>query len=500
MAPSPDAAADAGRVGLCPLAQLRALARRLSGLRVTVMGLGLFGGGEGAVRFLARRGARLTVTDLKPAERLAPVLERLGRLEARYRLGEHVEADFTRADLVVANPAVPRGSPYLHAARDAGVPVTSPMNLFLALCPARIAAVTGSNGKSTTTALLAAMLGGTGRPVWLGGNIGLSLLPSLEHISPADSVVLELSSFQLQDAAWLRWSPHVAVVTNITPNHLDRHPSFEDYVAAKRGIIAHQGPDDFAVLNARDEVLGRWMAEGTAGRLVTFDSAPPAGPPGDGVSLRQGRLVWCSGGAHEVLCLREDVPLLGMHNVENAMAAAAAARYLGARSEDIRQALATFVGLEHRLELVGVFGGVRYYNDSYSTTPASGVAAVSSFAAPVVVIAGGYDKKLDLTPFARAAAASAQVVITVGQTGGFLARRTRQESLYLGRAVLVREAATLEEAVGLAGRLAMPGTAVVFSPACASYDMFENYEQRGRVFKELVRRRGAGGTRSRKGA
>jgi len=478
--------ADAEPVRLCSADQLRNIVPRLDGMRVTLMGLGLFGGGEGAARFLVGCDAHLTVTDLRPAGRLGPTLDHLRGLPITYRLGEHVEDDFVRAALVVANPAVRRDNRFLRLAQGAGVPITSDMDLFLALCPAAVAAITGSNGKSTTTALLATMLRSAGRKVWMGGNIGISLLPSLQFIAPTDLVVLELSSFQLEDAAALPWSPHVAVVTNITPNHLDRHESFEAYAEAKRAIVRFQRPQDFAVLNAHNSVLRSWAQTGMPGELLFFDSTPGSGELLHGVSLVGDRLVWRNGTRHEVICLRERVPLPGVHNTENAMAAAAAARCLGAASDQIRESLSCFVGLEHRLELVGEFDGLRFYNDSYSTTPAAGIAAVSSFRPPLTLIAGGYDKKLDLTPFACAAAKSVAVLITIGKTGPLLAQKVREESARSGRSVVVREASTLDEAVLAAYRLSVPHSAVIFSPGCASFDMFENYNHRGKVFKELL--------------
>lgn len=491
---------DAGPVGLCSRAALCEAVSRLRGMRVTLMGLGLFGGGEGAARFLVDREAELTVTDLRPAERLGPTLEHLKGLPITYRLGEHVAADFEQAGLVVASPAVPRTSPFLRVAQRAGAPVTSPMDLFLALCPAPVAAVTGSNGKSTTTALLAAMLGGAGHKVWLGGNIGISLLPALPFIAPTDLVALELSSFQLEDAAFLPWSPHVAVVTNITPNHLDRHGTLEVYAEAKRGIVRFQGPQDFAVLNARNPILKGWAEAGVPGTLVFFDPAPEAGALLPGVSLVGDRLVWRMGDRHQVICRREDVPLLGLHNTQNAMAAVAAARCLGAEAEQIREALLSFTGLEHRLEPVGEFGGLRFYNDSYSTTPAAGVAALASFPGPMTLIAGGYDKKLDLSPFVRAIAGSVSVLVTIGKTGPFLAQKVREECASAGRRAVVKEAATLDEAVLAARDLSSPGSVVLFSPGCASYDMFENYSHRGKVFKDLVRAKLAQADPKRQGA
>jgi UDP-N-acetylmuramoylalanine--D-glutamate ligase len=311
-------------------------------------------------------------------------------------------------------------------------------------------------------------------------------------MSPADTVVLELSSFQLEDAVSLQWSPHVAVVTNITPNHLDRHGTMEAYAEAKRTIVRFQGPDDFAVLNAQSEILRDWNLRGLAGRSLWFDSEPTAGGLPDGVSLIAGRLVRREGPRHDVLCAQEDIPLLGMHNVENVMAAAAGAGCLGADSEAVRTALSTFVGLEHRLELVGEFRGMRFYNDSDSTTPASAVAAVRSFNGPVTLIAGGYDKKLDLGPMAREAAVGAEALITMGQTGPVIAQRAREESAFSGRSLMVREVTTLRDAVDAAAELSMPGTTVLFSPGCASYGMFENCDQRGESFKQLVRARFTG--------
>ncbi|MFO8008067.1 MAG: UDP-N-acetylmuramoyl-L-alanine--D-glutamate ligase [Candidatus Brocadiia bacterium] len=474
-------------VALCPSGQLRALLGALDGRRVTLMGLGLFGGGEGAARFVVERGARLVITDLRDADALSEPLARLGDLGVECVLGRHRAEDFTECDLVIANPAVSRSNTYLRAAQAAGIPITSPMNIFLACSPAPVAAVTGSNGKSTTTALLAAMLEAAGRRVWMGGNIGVSLLPLLGEIETQDIVVLELSSFQLSDAGALPWSPHLAVVTNLTPNHLAWHGGFRAYAAAKRNIVRHQGDSDFAVLNGRSQVLCGWVREGVPGRAVLFDSNPRPGRLGDGMILVGDRLVWRQGRRDQVVCTTHDVPLPGFHNVENAMGAAAGALCLGADGPAVREALSTFVGLAHRLEPVGEWHGVRFYNDSYSTTAESVVAALESFRGPLLLIAGGYDKHLDLSAIAEAAARRVEVLVTIGQTGPELAQQTRREGVYVGRTVLVREADSLREAVLTARGLAMPGTAVVFSPGCASYDMFDNYRHRGEEFKRVVK-------------
>ncbi len=476
---------DVHRVRFCSRQQLLDLVARLQGLRVTLMGLGLFGGGVGAARFLAERCARVTVTDLRNARQLGESIRALDGLPVEYRLGGHDQRDFREAELVVAGPGVPRTSPHLRLAAAAGVPITSPMNIFLALCKGRVAAVTGSNGKSTTTALLAGMCREGGRRVWLGGNIGISLLPSVDTIDEHDLVVLELSSFQLQDAATIQWSPHVAVVTNITPNHLDRHGTFADYVAAKKNIVRWQGRGDFVVLNAGNEVLRMWTGQGLKAHVVVFGGGAGQECP-EGVRCVDGRVLWCSKGRQECMFRHEVIPLPGHHNVENAMAAAAAARLLGIGSASVQAALRDFVGLEHRLELVGDSGCLRYYNDSYSTTPESTVAAIDSFPGPIALIAGGYDKKLDTAPIAAAVARRAAIVVTIGQTGPRLARQCRRAGAIAGREVLVREAEGLRDAVQLAGRLSPPGTSVLFSPGCASYDMFENCRERGRLFRQVV--------------
>jgi len=477
---------DLRPVSMCSSDELRRIVGDIAGRPVTLMGLGLFGDGQGAARYLATRGAQVTATDLRPAEKLAPALERLADLPITYHLGGHCQEDFTRCALVVASPAVPRGNVYLQAAERAGVPITSPMNMFLSLCPAPVAAVTGSNGKSTTTALMAAIVRALGVRTWLGGNIGICLLSDLERMSREDAVVLELSSFQLEDAAVLKWSPHVAVLTNVTPNHLDRHGTMEAYADAKRNIVRYQTAEDFAVLNAHCDEACRWAREGLPGRVRWFDAEAPAGCLPEGVSLISGRLIRRDGPRHEVLCTREDIPLLGMHNVENVMAAAAGAGCLGAGFEEVRAALASFVGLEHRLELIGEFRGMRFYNDSDSTTPASAIAAVRSFSGPVTLIAGGYDKKLDVSPMAREAALGAEALITMGQAGPLIAQKAREENALIGRSLLVREVSTLSQAVDAAAELSMPGTTVLFSPGCASYDMFENCNHRGEAFKHLV--------------
>jgi UDP-N-acetylmuramoylalanine--D-glutamate ligase len=422
----------------------------LSGLRVTVMGLGRFGGGVGVAAWLAEQGARVVATDLLRAQDLAAALDPLEapvrRGAVTLHLGAHDPADFTSCDLVVANPAVPKpwANPHLGAARDAGVPVTTEIRLLVdRLDRARVIGVTGTAGKSTTTAMIHHVLDRCGCAAHLGGNIGGSLLGRLDVIAPGDWVVLELSSamlYWLGEAAAAAhrdpWSPHVAAMTNLAPNHLDWHGTFEHYAASKRAIFAHQKAGDHA--------------------LETADLA--AGPP---------------------------IPLAipGPHNQANArLAIAAACAAAGLEPDRAAAALADFPGLAHRLQLVAEHGDLRFYNDSKSTTPQATCLAVEAFehASAVHVLAGGYDKKIDLSAIVELAPRVAGLY-TIGTTGRSLAEAVAGN----GHAEYCE---TLEAAAARAHARMHAGDVLLLSPGCASWDQFENYEQRGDAFGAWVRK------------
>lgn len=418
------------------------------------MGLGHFGGGAAAARWLARQGARVTVTDLADAESLAESLASLeGVPIAEFHLAGHREEDFRGAELVVVNPAVRPDDPLLRIAAESGARLVTEIGLLLENCPASVLGVTGSNGKSTTAAMTAAILGAAGRRTWLGGNLGGSLLEEIPQMAPADWVVLELSSFQLWHLGAAGPRLRVAVATGCSPNHLDWHGTWAHYVAAKQRILAGQGPADAAVLNPLDAEVCNWSAL-ARGRL--------AAPPG----------------------LEEIPPLAvpGRHNRINAACAAAAAMAAGCDAAAVRSGLESFAGLPQRLERIAAIRGRRFYNDSTATTPESAVAALESLDGPVWLLAGGRSKGFDFGPLAEAIAGRARGAAFFGSSRGELAAGVMARNAAFDSAVVE----TLDEALDWCWRRSQPGDSIVLSPACASTDQFRNFHQRGRRFAELV--------------
>lgn len=437
--------------------------------RITVMGLGRFGGGVGVTRWLCSQGAHVLLTDIATQEELAESVELIRPLinagAVTLRLGGHDEADFRSADLVVANPAVPRPweNRYLNAARAANVPITTEIELLVHRLPNRLRTigVTGSLGKSTTAAMIHHILGRCAPPAHLGGNLGGSLLCSLEQIGPDDWVVLELSSAMLH---WIdAWSPHAAVVTNVRANHLDWHGDFEHYRRSKARLLHWQRPGDIAVF---------------AESPTDLAAEPPAAGAREVVVGEGAAKSWSEAGAHA------NLRVLGAHNRLNAATAVTTCAALNdPRLTPPRcwEALETFPGLPHRLEFVGEIGGVTFYNDSKSTTPEATVTALGAFDAPsrVHLIAGGYDKGLDLAPLCEAARRCAGLY-TIGQVGPRLCGPEN-----------TTHCETLERAMEAAAATARPGNVVLLSPGCASWDQFTNYEQRGRAFERFVMMRSA---------
>jgi UDP-N-acetylmuramoylalanine--D-glutamate ligase len=438
----------------------------LEGKRVTVMGLGLFGGGLGVTRFLVRSGARVTVTDSKSETDLRESVDQLRSLPVTFKLGGHDERDFKDADLVIVNPAVPETNPYLKLARA----LETEMNLFFKLCRAgTILGITGSNGKTTTTTLVGEILKKHPTRSWVGGNIGISLLESLPEIAPDHLVALELSSFQLENLGILKRSPTTGVVLNISPNHLDRHGTMENYIEAKRQIVAH--PDCRAkVLNWDDPVVRGFASAGTS--YFSLKEKPPAG------AWAHDDRIDVDGSTLDVR--RRKIP--GWFNLANMAAAAATTPLRGwsgwqAACEEVFN---TFPGVEHRLEFVAEKEGVKYYNDSKATDAEATIAALDTLPGPFVLILGGFDKKTPWETFARAVADKpVRCAVLMGQTAPAIEAALRASP----RVPEIVRVGSIDEAVRVPARA---GETVLLSPACASWDMFRNFTERGLRFKALV--------------
>lgn len=440
------------------------------------MGLGLNGGGLASAQFFASRGASVTVTDTKDEKALAESLAALEGLPIRLVLGRHEMEDFSRADLVIKNPAVRADSPYLAAARA----VETDISTFLRYCPAPVAAVTGSKGKSTTASALAHALS-AGGTAFLGGNITVSPLTFLDRVRPDTPVVLELSSWQLGDLRGRRLlKPRVAVLTRIVPDHLDRYPSMEAYVADKRLIYADQDRSCFTVCD-RDDPYGRSFGEETPGSPRWYAGSLEPGLPGAWFSGPVGVCRDPSGRVEEILPERLRVP--GPHARRNLLAAALGARLMGGEASAISRALGDFPGVEHRLEMFLESGGVRFCNDSAATVPQAVEAALLAFDTPTVLITGGTDKNLDFVPV-RAAYRRAKSVILLAGTG------SEKLKVLLDEDGISYEGPydDLETAVRKALEEAAPGDTVLLSPGCTSFGMFRNEFDRGRKFKECAAR------------
>jgi UDP-N-acetylmuramoylalanine--D-glutamate ligase len=424
--------------------------------RVTVFGLGHFGGGINVSRWLAANGSHVLVTDKESPEKLADSVQQLAGLPIEYRLGEHRAEDFTSADLVVISPAIPPSNEYLIAAKNAGVPITLEIQLFIERCPAKIVGVTATKGKSTTTAMLGAMLRQK-HTTYIGGNLGGSLLFDLPKIKADDCVVLELSSYMLEHLKPMKWSPHVAVVGMIGRDHLAWHGSEDAYVDAKKNIVRFQTENDFAILN-EENPAACGFANQTRAKVIHFGT--------------KGRRPF-------------DLPIAGAHNQLNAQGAFAAANVFGISWDDAQRAMHQFQGLPHRLQLVHESNGVKWINDSIATIPEAAVVAMQSYpAGKVIQIVGGYDKQLDMRAMCETLAKQCKAILTIGALGPKLAEMIRETA---NRTANPIECGDLEHAVAEARKLAQPGDIVLLSTGCASYDQFTNFESRGDLFTKLAR-------------
>lgn len=440
--------------------------------RVLVVGAGK--SGTAAARFLAAKGAEVELTDAKNEGELAEGLASLAGLKVKFSFGAYPPVERGKYTLVVVSPGVPLDVLPVKQAKELGVPVIGELELAFRFVRAPVVAVTGTNGKTTTTALTGEIFKTAGFSTLVAGNIGRPLIAEVE--GDYEIVVLEVSSFQLETADEFR--PRVGAVLNITPDHLDRHRTMENYVAAKARLFSRQGPEDYAVLNF-DDPHARNLSSRCPGRVLFFSRTRevPAG-----VFVDDGWITAVEEGGRKALLPAEEVRIPGAHNLENALAAAACARALGVAEEALARALRTFPGVPHRLEFVAEIGGVRYVNDSKGTNPDASIKALEACREPVVLIAGGRSKGGDFTPFLRLVREKARALVLLGECAPELESLARREGV---KAIL--RAGNLPEAVRLAKEAARPGDVVLLSPACASWDMFKNYEERGELFKKAVR-------------
>ncbi len=459
---------------------------RFRGKRVVILGLARQG--TALARFLVQAGAEVTVSDQASEATLADRLHELAGLPVRTVLGRHPLTMLKGADLLCLSGGVPLDVPIVVEARRKGIPLSNDAQIFIELCPAPVIGITGSAGKTTTTALVGEMCRAAGWRTWVGGNIGNPLIGDLAQIGAQDCVVMELSSFQLEI---MTVSPHIAAVLNITPNHLDRHQTMENYIVAKRPIVAHQGVDDYAVLGF-DDANARALALATRAHLLFFSGGVEVD---EGAYKTNGDLVLHIGGVGAAICRREELRLRGAHNVLNVLAACTICGAAGVPVEAMRQVARTFTGVEHRLEWVRELRGVTWYEDSIATAPERVVAALRSFHEPIVLLAGGRDKNLPWEELAVEAAARVRCLVTFGEAGEMIARVVEEKTKPQGskgareqrRLEEIVRVSTLEEAVEAAARRAQPGEVVLLSPGGTSFDAFRDFAHRGERFKELVR-------------
>ncbi len=435
----------------------------VGGQRALVIGLAREG--LDLTRFLTAHGASVVVSDQKSADQLSEAVGQLGDGDVTLKLGGHELSHLDGVDVVYASPGVPPEHELLAAARSKNIQLSSLVELFFTLCPAPILGITGSAGKSTTTSLLGDIFAAAGRDVFVGGNIGRPLLGKLEQMSTSSWVVMELSSFQLEP---LPVSPRIAVVTNVTPNHLDRHPTMDAYWAAKGQILAHQAPSDWAVLNADDAWTLRYRPRG---RLLRFSLRGVV----EGAYLADQHLMLLGEPLLDVV----DVPLRGRHNLANVLAAAAAAHTAGIDRAAMRAAIRAFKGVAHRLQTVAERDGVLFVDDSIATAPERSIAALQAYDEPLVLVAGGRDKHLPMQEWAALIARRVKHVVLLGEMSDLVAQALHATDPTYSA---ISRVATMDEAVAEAARVSRSGDVVLLSPGGTSYDMYADFEERGRDF------------------
>ena len=446
----------------------------LKGKTAAVLGIGV--SNTPLIELLCRSGVQVVACDKKSREALGERASQLEALGARLCLGEHYLDDL-RADVIFRTPGMRPDVPALLEAKKRGSVVTSEMEIFFEVCPCTIIGVTGSDGKTTTTSIIADMLRAAGRTVYLGGNIGHPLLCDAEKMQRDDIAVVELSSFQLLD---MKRSPHIAVMTNLAPNHLDMHRDMAEYIAAKENIYLHQGADDIAIFNADNDIT-RALSEKSCARTRLFSRRAEVS---DGAFLRGDAIILRHDGREEEVMRREDIRLPGLHNVENYLAAVTALDGIVPYAV-MRERARSFAGVEHRIEYVRTLHGAKWYNDSIATSPTRTIAGLRAFDEKVILIAGGYDKHISFAPLAPEVVQHVKLLILCGATADAIEKTLRENVRGEDLPEIVR-CEDLPACVQTAYARAGAGDIVTLSPACAAFDRFANFAERGKAFKALV--------------
>lgn len=432
------------------------------------------------ISLFCEKGIGVTVLDRRSAEQFRETYDALSAKGVQFRLGDDYLDALTDFDVVFRTPGMYFNNPALTKAREAGVVITSEMEVFFDLCPCKIYAVTGSDGKSTSTTLIAEILAASGRTVHKGGNIGRALLPIIEQIAADDAAVVELSSFQLIS---MRKSPDTALITNITPNHLDVHGTMEEYTECKMNLIAHQNAFSRTVLNLDNEGT-KALAPMVRGKLCWFTRREM---PERGAFLREdGMLCYTEKGEVTPVVHKDDIRIPGMHNVENFLGVISAL-WGEVDNAAIVKVAKEFGGVEHRIEFVREVKGVKWYNDSIATSPTRVLAGLRSFDKKIIVLAGGYDKKIPFEPMAETVCERVKVLILMGVTASKIEAAVTAAKNYDPAQLRILHASSMEDAVAIAEREAGNGDIVTLSPACASFDLYPNFEVRGQHYKRLVK-------------
>lgn len=445
----------------------------LKNKRVLVVGAGK--SGLAVASFLTSKGARVVLADSSIPVYPGGELERLAASGVNLSLGGYPEVKRGNFDLVVMSPGIPLSVEPARLALEHDIELTGEMELAYRFSSAPLVAITGTNGKTTTTTLLGEIFKNAGKNTLVGGNIGTPLVTEVERYSPEDIIVAEVSSFQLETTSTFK--PKVALILNITPDHLDRHKTMEGYIDAKAKIIANQQPGDFTVLNY-DDPLTAGLAGRSSARVLYFSRRTAVT---EGAYIQDGRIMARLGGIEEYICGLEEIGIPGSHNLENALAAVAAAKSFGIEAESLANTLKNFKGVAHRLEFVAEINGVRYINDSKGTNPDASIKALEAYPQKIVLIAGGKNKGSDFGLFAAKVKERARVLVVLGQSAGAIAEAARDRGFEN-----ILFAKDFNDAVLLARQAARPGEIVLLSPACASWDMFKSFEERGDLFKKLV--------------